>query len=109
ACPNVRVKLGGLGSLFISQSLPGFQAFHGRSTPPTSQELADQYQPLVAYCVDRFGPARCMFESNFPMDKQFPSYATLWNAFKRVSRSYSEQERCALLGGTAAAIYKIKF
>jgi predicted TIM-barrel fold metal-dependent hydrolase len=108
ACPNVRVKLGGLGSLFISQSLPGFQAFHGRPIPPTSQELADQYRPLVAHCVERFGSERCMFESNFPMDKQFASYATLWNAFKRVSQPYSPQERFALLGGTAAATYKIR-
>jgi predicted TIM-barrel fold metal-dependent hydrolase len=108
AHPNVWVKLGGLGSLFISQSLPGFQAFHGRPTPPSSEELADQYEPLVAHCIERFGPKRCMFESNFPMDKQFASYATLWNAFKRVSRPYSADERRAMLGETAAATYKIE-
>src|SRR5262249_13182181 len=85
AYPHVRMKLGGLGSMFISRSLPGFQAFRGRSMPPTSEELAAQYTPMASYCIERFGPARCMFESNFPMDKQFTSYATLWNAFKRVS------------------------
>ncbi len=63
AFPNLRVKLGGLG-----MAMAGF-GFHERPQPPSSDDLAEAWRPWVAACVEMFGPDRCMFESNFPVDK----------------------------------------
>jgi len=101
ALPNVSVKIGGLG-------MPvGGWDFHLQATPPSSQQLAQAWQPYVEFCIDSFGPQRCMFESNFPVDKGMFSYATLWNAFKRLSAQYSASERQALFSTTAATLYRI--
>ena len=75
-CPNVNVKLGGLGMTSF-----GFD-FHLRDAPPSSQELAAAWKPYIETCIELFGPDRCMFESNFPPDKQSCGYTELWNAFK---------------------------
>ncbi len=58
--------------------------------------------------IDRFGPNRCMFESNFPVDKKSYSYSVLWNAFKRFSIGYSPADRAALFHDTAVRIYRLK-
>jgi predicted TIM-barrel fold metal-dependent hydrolase len=60
ACPNVYVKLGGIG-----MARTGFD-WHARSAPIGSEELAASMAPFMTYCIEQFGPARCMFESNFP-------------------------------------------
>lgn len=100
-CPNVVVKLGGLG-------MPRFGFdWHARQTPVGSEELAAQMAPLLTYCIDQFGPARSMFESNFPVDKVSYSYGVLFNAFKRLSASYSATERAALFHDTAVRVYRI--
>lgn len=101
AYPQVHLKIGGLGML-----LAGF-AFHERATPPTSTELAAAWSPTVETCVAAFGPERCMFESNFPVDKAMFSYPVMWNAFKRLSASYSEAEQAALFHDTAAQFYRL--
>jgi len=101
ACPNVCLKLGGLG---IPRT--GF-GWHARNTPVGSEELAASMAPLMTYCIDQFGPSRCMFESNFPVDKVSYSYNVLYNAFKRLSKGYSEAERAAMFHDTAVRVYRI--
>ncbi len=100
-CPNVHVKLGGLGMLHF-----GFD-FHLRARPPSSAELADAWRPYIETCIEAFGPRRAMFESNFPPDKQSCSYLTLWNAFKRLTAGASADEQAALFAGTATKVYRL--
>ena len=100
-CPNVVVKLGGLGMLFF-----GF-GFYLRETPPSSAELATAWRPYIDACVGAFGPERCMFESNFPVDAQTCSYVTLWNTFKRIAGGYSAGEKAAIFYGTANRVYNL--
>jgi len=102
-CPNVVVKLGGLNSARTGMS------FLNRETPPTSKELAEKQGEYIRRTIDIFGPDRCMFESNFPVDKAGCSYTVLWNSFKRMTSDYSAQERSALFNGTAQRIYGLEF
>jgi predicted TIM-barrel fold metal-dependent hydrolase len=101
ACPNVTVKLGGLGMPRM-----GF-GWHDRAIPVGSEELAESMSPWLTYCIDQFGPDRCMFESNFPPDKVSFSYNVMYNAFKRLSKGYSDSERADMFQGTAAMVYRI--
>jgi predicted TIM-barrel fold metal-dependent hydrolase len=100
-CPNVSVKLGGLG-----MKVMGF-GFEEKPHAPASEELATAWQPYLETCIEAFGVDRAMFESNFPVDKQSCSYVALWNAFKRFAASYSEAEKQALFAGTACRVYRI--
>ena len=61
----------------------------------------------MTYCIDRFGPDRCMFESNYPVDKMAYSYNVMYNAFKRLSQGYSAAERASMFHDTAARVYRI--
>ena len=99
--PNVHVKLGGLG-----MKLCGFD-FHERPKPPTSEELAKAWAPYFEACIAAFGVDRCMFESNFPVDKISCSYTVLWNSFKLMTKGYSASERAALFHDTAARVYRL--
>jgi L-fuconolactonase len=101
ACPNVVVKLGGLGMVRC-----GF-GWGERTAPPTSAELADATAPYYLFCIEQFGPARCMFESNFPVDKLSYSYAVAWNSFKRMTKNFSAAERSALFHDTATRVYRL--
>jgi L-fuconolactonase len=98
-CPNVQVKLGGLGMTSF-----GFD-FHDRAAPPSSDDLAAAWRPFIEPCIEAFGVGRCMFESNFPPDKQSCGYTELWNAFKRITAGASAAEKTALYSGTAARVY----
>ena len=100
-CPNVYLKLGGIG-----MPRTGFD-WHLRSTPIGSEELAESMSPLLTYCIEQFGPDRCMFESNFPVDKVSYSYNVMYNAFKRLSKNYSAAERAAMLHDVAVRVYRI--
>ena len=100
-CPNVSVKMGGLGMIVCGAT------WHERPNPPTSIELAAAWRPYVETCIEAFGAKRCMFESNFPVDKAMFSYAVLWNAFKRLAASASADERAALFHNTAAHVYRL--
>jgi len=102
ACPNATVKLGGLAMLTA-----GF-GFHEHALPPTSEDLATAWRPLLETSVELFGAERCMFESNFPVDKAMCSYPVLWNAFKRVAERYSASEKAALFHDTAARVYRLR-
>lgn len=101
-CPNVYVKLGGLGMRSIGYF------FHDREQPPRSAELAQAWQPWIDECIASFGPARCMFESNFPVDRCSTNYTILWNAFKRMAAQYSADEKADLFAGTAARFYRLE-
>jgi predicted TIM-barrel fold metal-dependent hydrolase len=100
-CPNVNIKLGGIG-----MPRTGFD-WHTREKPIGSDELAGAMAPWMTYCIEQFGPNRCMFESNFPVDKVSYSYHVLYNAFKRLSKGYSAAERAAMFHDTAARVYRI--
>lgn len=99
--PNVTIKLGGIG-----MRLGGFD-FFDRDLPPTSQELADAWNPYVQACIEAFGTGRAMFESNFPVDKSCCTYRVLWNAFKRVASGFSESEQADLFAGSAIRAYRL--
>jgi len=101
ACPNITLKLGGMGMPRM-----GFD-WHTRAVPIGSEELAEAMAPWMQYCIEHFGPERCMFESNFPPDKVSFSYHVLYNAFKRLSRAYSPAERAAMFHDTAVKVYRI--
>jgi predicted TIM-barrel fold metal-dependent hydrolase len=100
-CPNVVAKLGGL-----NMEVNGYGWEH-RPQPPTSAELAQATRRWFEHTIDRFGPNRCMFESNFPVDKLSCSYTVLWNSFKLLSKTYSADERAAMFYGTAARVYRL--
>jgi len=100
-CPNVTVKLGGLG-----MPISGFD-FHKQPRPPTSPQLADAWRPYVETAIECFGASRCMFESNFPVDKAMFGYRVLWNAYKRLAGAASRADRAALFHQTAARVYRL--
>jgi L-fuconolactonase len=99
-CPNVFVKLGGIG-------MPVFgMRWHERPASTTSQALAEAWGPRIRWCIEQFGVERCMFESNFPIDKGSCSYLVLWNALKRSVITASPAEKAALFHDTAARVYR---
>ena len=99
--PKVNVKLGGLAMVF-----PGFDSF--MSDPPTSSEgLAAEWRPYIEPCIEAFGPERCMFESNFPVDLGSCTYDVLWNAFKVLAQGAGADEKAALFAGTARRVYRL--
>jgi L-fuconolactonase len=100
-CPNVHIKLGGLGMRMF-----GF-THHMGELPPSSEELAAAWRPYIETCIAAFGPERAMFESNFPVDKGSCGYAALWNAFKRIAAGCSAAEKAALFSGTARKFYRL--
>ena len=101
ACPNVVAKLGG-----INMDINGF-FWHENQKPPTSDDLCEATRKWYEHMIDRFGVDRCMFESNFPVDKQSCSYNVLWNSFKRLAADYSADEKAALFHDTAARVYSL--
>ena len=102
-CPNVSVKIGAFGMHLFGFDLD----FAHRDMPASSQEMARLWKPYVETCIELFGAERCMFESNFPVDKRATSYAVLWNAFKRLTVSASADEKVALFKGTACRVYRL--
>ncbi|MFC5750883.1 amidohydrolase family protein [Actinomadura rugatobispora] len=95
---NVHLKIGGIG-------IPSVVDPRLTQAPVTSAALADFWGPEIGFCIDAFGPARCMFESNFPVDAYLCDYVTLWNTYKRVSADLSAFERDALFRTTALTVY----
>lgn len=102
ACPNVYCKLGGIGMTSF-----GFE-FHDWDIPPGSEQLARAWRQYIEPCIEAFGVERCMFESNFPPDKQSGGYTELWNAFKIITKGASAEEKTALYSGTAAKVYGLR-
>jgi predicted TIM-barrel fold metal-dependent hydrolase len=100
-CPNVVAKLGGL-----VMPLNGF-GFHRRERPASSHELVRATRDWYLHTIDCFGPDRCMFESNFPVDKASCSYHVLWNSFKRLAADWSETDKALLFHDTATRVYRL--
>lgn len=105
--PNAVMKVGG-GQQRVGAWEPPFH-MHQRGGPIGSEELCELLFPYYHHVMGAFGPERCMFESNFPVDKECVSYRTLWNAFKRISAKagLSESEKTSIFSGTAARIYRL--
>ena len=101
ACENVVAKIGGL-------AMPpnGFGWHHGEK-PPSSDEVVHAQREYYLYAIDAFGPDRCMFESNFPVDKLSLSYHVYWNAMKKLAAEFSESEKDAMFYGTASRVYRL--
>ena len=102
ACDNVVVKLGGIG----------MDRYYGvgwssEDAPPTSDTVADRWADQLRWTIDTFGPDRCLFESNFPVDRETLPYTVLWNALQKIAASYGEAEQDALFAGTARSVYRI--
>jgi predicted TIM-barrel fold metal-dependent hydrolase len=100
-CDNVFAKLGG-----INMDVNGF-GWHQKSLPPSSKQLADATRRYYDFTIEAFGPDRCMFESNFPVDKLSCSYQVVWNTFKRIASGASKSEKAALFHDTAARVYSL--
>jgi len=101
-CENVYAKIGG-----VAMAVNGF-GFHKNAKPATSDELMDATRAYYDHSIEVFGPERCMFESNFPVDKVSVSYAVLWNAFKKMAAGYSEAEKTWLFHDTAKKAYRLE-
>jgi predicted TIM-barrel fold metal-dependent hydrolase len=101
SCRNVYVKLGGLGMGRYGNG------FHEQPAPPSSEALAAAFRPYIETCIEAFGTARCMFESNFPVDKGSYPYAAYWNACKVLTRGAGEPEKADLFRETAARFYRL--
>jgi L-fuconolactonase len=100
-CPNVVMKLGGMMMRLAAYD------YRTQPAPPTSAELASLWGPYIETCIELFGPSRCMFESNFPVDKMGIGWAALWNALKRIAAGASADEKRALFAGTARRAYRL--
>lgn len=99
--PNTVIKMGGAGMQVF-----GIR-FDQEPMPPASEQLAIAWRAYFETCVELFGPDRCMFESNFPVDKGMFSYQVLWNGFKRLAKDCSAAEKTALFSGTAERVYRL--
>ncbi|HET7879818.1 MAG TPA: amidohydrolase family protein [Acetobacteraceae bacterium] len=100
-CPNVTMKLGGM---MMRAALYDYKV---AERPITSQELATAWRPYIETCIELFGSDRCMFESNFPVEKMGIGWAGLWNAFKRIAAGASADEKRALFHDTAQRVYRL--
>jgi|TARA_B100000315_G_scaffold257797_1_gene307877 predicted TIM-barrel fold metal-dependent hydrolase len=107
ACPNATMKVGGAQQR-VGPWEPPFH-MHRRGEPIGSEELCELLYPYYIYAIEAFGPDRCMFESNFPVDKECVSYGTLWNTFKRIAAKagLSDAEKASIFSGTAARVYRL--
>lgn len=101
-CENVYCKMGG-----VNMKMSGY-GWHKRTLPPTSDELVNATERYYHRAIEVFGAERCMFESNFPMDRESCSYHVLWNTFKKIASRYSFAERDNLLRSTAEGCYRIQ-
>ena len=101
-CENVFLKLGGIGMDNYFDT--GWTAL---PSPPPSETVAEFWRERIQWCIDTFSPSRCMFESNFPVDRQSLTYSVLWNAFQRIAEIYDNTEKELLFSQTACTVYRI--
>ena len=100
-CDNVVAKLGGLAMMINGWG------WDERELPASSDDIVHAHQDYYLHMIDCFGPRRCMFESNFPVDKQSVSYHVIWNAYKKLVQDFDEQDKHNLFYGTAEKVYKL--
>ena len=101
-CPNVSMKLGGMMMRLAAYDYMALDA------PPSSEQLAACWGPYIETCIELFGPQRCLFESNFPVEKMGIGWVALWNAFKRITAGASADEKLAMFSGTAKRVYRLE-
>ena len=101
SCENVVAKIGGLAMP------PNGFGWDERELPATSDEVVEAQRDYYLHAIDCFGVERCMFESNFPVDKLSMSYHVYWNAMKKLTLDFSESDKHALFYGTAARVYSV--
>ena len=108
ACPNAVMKTGG-AQMRVGPWEPAYH-MHQADAPMGSEAFCEILYPFYSYVMEAFGPERCMFESNFPVDKECISYGTLWNLFKRIAAKagLSDAEKTAMFSGTAARAYRLQ-
>lgn len=101
-CDNITVKVGGIG-------MDGYYGLGwvDQPVPPDSDAVVAAWQDRVHFCIDTFGPGRCMFESNFPVDRQALTYPVLWNALQKMAARYTDEEQDQMFSGTAARVYQL--
>jgi predicted TIM-barrel fold metal-dependent hydrolase len=100
-CPNVVVKLGGVGMS------PYGSGWAERGRVASSDEIISEWAAPIRHLIEQFGPSRCMFESNFPVDKVSFSYRSMWNAYKRMTADLPVADRNELFAGTAERVYRV--
>tara|TARA_Y100001970_G_scaffold268144_1_gene359006 strand:- start:2666 stop:3691 length:1026 start_codon:yes stop_codon:yes gene_type:complete len=101
AYDNVFLKLGGIG-----MPMMGFR-WDKRDRPASSVELVEAWSDPIQYAIEVIGAKRCMFESNFPVDKRGAGYVPLWNSFKLIAADCSADEKRDLFHDTAARAYQL--
>lgn len=101
-CPNITLKVGGIGM----ENVYGMH-WAGLEAPPSSVQVAAFWSDRVRFCIDLFGPSRCMLESNFPVDRQTLPYSVLWNAMQIMTDSYTDEEKDDLFAETAKRVYRL--
>ena len=102
ACENIWLKIGGIGMDNVYGT-----GWASLDVPPSSEQVATYWSDDVRWSIDTFGPSRCMFESNFPVDRQSLPYTVLWNSLQIMAEGYSAEEQDLLFSGTAATAYRI--
>lgn len=88
ACPNITVKISGLAMFDHAWTV-------------------ESLRPYVLEAIDAFGVGRCMFASNFPVDRLFGSYPALWQAYAAIIAGFSAEERDALMRTNARRVYRL--
>ena len=102
-CPNTAVKLGGIGM----DSYLFRTGWSSRARPPGSDDVVAWWGDDIRWCIDTFGPSRCMFESNYPVDRDAIGYTVSWNGFQKIAADYTDDEQDELFSGTAARVYRL--
>ena len=102
SCDNVVAKLGGL-----AMPINGWGWDQG-DLPASSDEIVAAHQDYYLHTIDCFSPGRCMFESNFPVDKLSVSYPVLWNGLKKIANRFNDKEKEQLFRGTAKWVYRLE-
>src|SRR5262249_62265594 len=100
-CPNVVMTVGGMMMRLAPYD------YRSEPAPPSSETLASLWRPYIEPCIELFGSDRCLYESNFPVDKMGIGWAALWNALKRTAAGASAAEKAALFSGTARRVYRL--
>lgn len=99
--PHVRVKLSGL-----LMPVLGF-GYENAADKPGVSELVDKLGPLVRFCIDAFGPERCMVASNFPVDRVATTYANAFDAMVELTSTDGQTAQAQMFAGTAESFYRL--
>ncbi len=99
---NVYLKIGGIGMENYFGTNWG-----SRPSPPSSDEVVTAWDERILWCIERFGTEKCMFESNYPVDRQTLPYSVIWNTFQKITQSFTVSEKDDLFWVTAQSVYGV--